>query len=54
MKELHQQLDISTGQSSNLSEKLREEKERSSNYNQKMNNLHGDIDEMNKKMLEHH
>lgn len=53
IKDLHQQLNMSTGESSELNKQLREEMQRNSTYNDKISNLHTNIDEMNRKMQEH-
>ena len=53
LKNLHNQLNNSTGDASTLSKKLREEQERNQSYTEKMNGLHDNIEEMNKKMQQH-
>ena len=53
MKNLHSQLNNSTGDASTLSKKLREEQERNQSYSEKMNGLHDNIEEMNRKMQQH-
>lgn len=53
MKNLHNQLNNSTGDASTLSKKLREEQERNQSYSEKMNGLHDSIEEMNRKMQQH-
>ena len=53
MKNLHSQLNNSTGDASTLSKKLREEQERNQSYSEKMSGLHDNIEEMNRKMQQH-